>query len=660
MLEKVTNALKHIETQGSFTAKQTAIPENLHIEIKNIGALTFPLKPNVVQSIIKHARPAKFGWRDETRLDSEVRNVWEVPKNSVKIDKRRWNKTLNPILEKLKIQLGLSKQGKLKAELHNALVYETGQFFLPHQDSEKSDGMIATLVIVLPSPYRGGSLVIDHQGEKKRYPSTSTPADKLTFIAFYTDCHHEVRPVTDGYRVVLTYNLVLEGAQVAEISSAGNQSQQTLTQAISDYFEHTTEPKPTWAANRNHCKKFIYLLDHEYTPKGLSWRTLKNSDRLRAQALLDVAKTLDLEIYLSLADIQEIWNCEDSYDDWRYSRNRYWDDDEDDYEDDYGDGENVELIELIDETTIIRHWVDTTDKTVKLSDLHVYGDNICWTKATNDFQPFESEYEGWTGNAGNTMDRWYHRAAIIAWRQIDHYSVMLEFSPSKAMSEIFRLTRKKSTFPQAQQVIRRLIPHWSGLESGATSTAISNVLKISLNLDDAELAKSLIVPLGLSALHAERVNVLIQLEQAYGTQWCIDVIKEWVISPHYGKKPLLIENLPQIIKKFVANDPNQHQVLNNWMLSHQLKTLEQTHIGMETTYQPAQLREQAPTLMKEIQDLLYASMLSPSKSIHDEVLDHLMDHQTLYPVVELSKLLQHFYKEYQRTELAGWKLFQIV
>jgi hypothetical protein len=44
--------------------------------------------------------------------------------------------------------------------------------------------------------------------------------------------------------------------------------------------------------------------------------------------------------------------------------------------------------------------------------------------------------------------------------------------------------------------------------------------------------------------------------------------------------------------------------------------------------------------MKEIQDLLYASMLTLNKKIHDELLDHLMDHQTLYPAVELSKLLQ--------------------
>jgi len=29
--------------------------------------------------------------------------------------------------------------------------------------------------------------------------------------------------------------------------------------------------------------------------------------------------------------------------------------------------------------------------------------------------PFDSEYTGFMGNWGNTLDRWYHRAAIVIW-----------------------------------------------------------------------------------------------------------------------------------------------------------------------------------------------------------------------------------------------------
>jgi hypothetical protein len=37
------------------------------------------------------------------------------------------------------------------SEAHSMLVYGKGQFFLPHQDSEKNDAMVGTLVLSLPS-----------------------------------------------------------------------------------------------------------------------------------------------------------------------------------------------------------------------------------------------------------------------------------------------------------------------------------------------------------------------------------------------------------------------------------------------------------------------------------------------------------------------------
>ncbi|MBB5775765.1 2OG-Fe(II) oxygenase [Nonomuraea jabiensis] len=49
------------------------------------------------------------------------------------------------------------------------LLYETGQFFVAHQDSDKDDAMVATLVVTLPSAHTGGELVVEHQGQSKKY-----------------------------------------------------------------------------------------------------------------------------------------------------------------------------------------------------------------------------------------------------------------------------------------------------------------------------------------------------------------------------------------------------------------------------------------------------------------------------------------------------------
>jgi hypothetical protein len=83
--------------------------------------------------------------------------------------KRRWDRTLLPQLEGIRHDLGLPEDSRLKVSLHNLLIYEPGQFFIPHQDSERADDMIATLVILLPSAFSVGEM-------EERFAFSPTPA----------------------------------------------------------------------------------------------------------------------------------------------------------------------------------------------------------------------------------------------------------------------------------------------------------------------------------------------------------------------------------------------------------------------------------------------------------------------------------------------------
>jgi predicted 2-oxoglutarate/Fe(II)-dependent dioxygenase YbiX len=170
--------------------------------------------------------------------------------------------------------LGLADDAKLSASLHNLLIYETGQFFQAHQDTEKEDGMVATLVVALPCAHTGGSLVIDHAGVKRRVDTSRSARDKLTCVAFYADCHHEVKPLTSGYRVVLTYNLLLKGAAREVAIPASDAAVARLTQALHDYFDRRVAEVQARAAAGGRVSrppKWVYLLDHQYTEKSLSW-----------------------------------------------------------------------------------------------------------------------------------------------------------------------------------------------------------------------------------------------------------------------------------------------------------------------------------------------------------------------------------------------------
>ena len=131
------------------------------------------------------------------------------------------------------------------------LVYAPGQFFVEHQDSEKDDAMVGSLVVGLPSTFNGGALEVRHGGRTATYRGSKKA---LSFVAFYSDCRHEVKPVRSGYRVVLTYNLLLGGEAA---SSAGDPDPELvggLARCLDEHFASSGGPD-----------RLVYLLDHEYT-----------------------------------------------------------------------------------------------------------------------------------------------------------------------------------------------------------------------------------------------------------------------------------------------------------------------------------------------------------------------------------------------------------
>jgi len=150
--QRLATLLGATSGRGAFSARRTAAPGDLHIDVAGVGPLEIPVPAAQARQLCGIARPARYGLGEQTLTDSRVRSTWEVPKSRVRIDQRRWNRTLSPILAKLRADLGLSDGCTLKAELHSVLAYTPGQFFVPHQDSEKSDAMVGTLTVTLPWP----------------------------------------------------------------------------------------------------------------------------------------------------------------------------------------------------------------------------------------------------------------------------------------------------------------------------------------------------------------------------------------------------------------------------------------------------------------------------------------------------------------------------
>lgn len=552
-LEQIGQLLARIGTPGAFASSRSTKAEDLHIEVYGVGRLRFPLTGAAARGLCGIARPAQHGYKDQTRLDRRVRDCWEIPAELISIDPSRWNRTLIPQLDHLRRDLGLPHACRLHAELHNLLIYGPGQFFVPHQDSEKSDAMIGTLVVGLPSSFTGGTFVVEHHGETRSFGGS---AERLSLIAFYADCHHQVKPVKSGYRVVLTYNLIAEGAVPAPASPPAATT--ALAEALRRFFD--TPVPPRWSGDREPGPpdRLVYLLDHQYTQRGLAWTRLKGADAERAAALRDAARQLDCECFLALADVHETWSCVDAY--GASGHRRRWDDGDEDDADADESGGDLELTDLLDSAVELRHWVGPGERPREIASLVADGE-LCYTRPSVEFEPFESEHEGYMGNWGNTVDRWYHRAAVVLWPRERSFVIRAKASASWAMAEIAKTLRKDGT-AAAQALARRVLPFWSeAVRRDSGKTLLAATLKAAAALDDAALAAALLKPFALTGLGPKSAPLLAALLVRYGPAWCAALFDQW--SPQYkphepteARQSWIAATLPQLCRGLCA----QHAV----------------------------------------------------------------------------------------------------
>ena len=326
--ERLARLLGDSEPAGSFSAQLLAPAHFLQLEVSGAGPVTLPVRAPLAKKLVAVARPAMFGRAEETLTDTSVRDTWELTPDQITLGGPGWTALMEGALEHFRDELGLPRTSRLRAELHSMLVYGKGQFFLPHQDSEKDDAMVGTLVVSLPSAHTGGELVIDHAGQINAYRASK---EELTFVAFYADCRHQVTPVRSGYRVTLTFNLLSAAeAQAPEAdpaielvhcltehfttpvtrvvialrgglwsSSATIPGESTPDSDIAHRRKFTThgwiveklrkdryKPGPKMRGSPHYGSRdlgppnrLVFLLDHEYTQRGLSWRRLKGRRR---------------------------------------------------------------------------------------------------------------------------------------------------------------------------------------------------------------------------------------------------------------------------------------------------------------------------------------------------------------------------------------------
>lgn len=409
--ERLAQALRKIDRPGTFcvSGSQSAVLPGL--EVNDLGPVGLPLSASQAEELKRRCEQAPYGQGERTLVDTDVRRVWRLTPDRFSLNNLEWKKFLATIVKRISEELGLGKR-KLETNLHELLLYEKGCFFLPHRDGEKLAGMVATLVVVLPSAYEGGELVVRHDGGELTidFSRVENSAFQTHFAAFYADCEHEVRPLTSGYRLCLVYNLTLSRAKKA--LSAPRQS------------EHVAGIEPLvreWAGDES-ARKLVVMLDHQYTKDGLTWDRLKGADAMKAGVLALAARQAGCRAYLALLTLWESGEAEGGYGYGRrygrgYGRSRWEDED--------NIGGRHKMGEVFETSLTAENLSDLDGEPPPVPILHVEQSELLEPEILKAVTP-EEHFEGYTGNAGMTLDRWYRHAAVILWPERGHFEVLCE------------------------------------------------------------------------------------------------------------------------------------------------------------------------------------------------------------------------------------------
>lgn len=432
-IKQLVNCINSVKKQKAafFASEQIDLGQVKDaIEIEGIGPLKLPMRPKDVRELIARADSAPYGKGTETIVDSSVRDSLEINASCLTFS-NQWNAAIDQVARNVAEELGLPPN-RIKVKPYKLLVYPKGGFFLPHRDSEKHRSMVASLIVMLPSKFGGGELIVEHERKRQRFDfKQARQQEACDCAAFYADCLHEVRKVTSGVRVCLSYNLSLKAERKPE-SVVGKVDPVTpLVEAIEN-----------WTRDRS-AQPLVFTLEHQYTASGLKPDLLKGKDRATAKQLIAAAERANCYLHFGQVERHLVEHAMDGFSEYDgYRRGRY----RDRYRrPEITDPSDLEILELIDENVCVDGWKSVTGKRVQMGILAVGGDSIVSQIPLEQWKPTSFDYEGYTGNAGNTLDRWYHKSAITVWAKADHFDILVQMGMESSIARFLKQQDKLSS-----------------------------------------------------------------------------------------------------------------------------------------------------------------------------------------------------------------------
>ncbi|KAH6891853.1 hypothetical protein BKA70DRAFT_1571656 [Coprinopsis sp. MPI-PUGE-AT-0042] len=461
--------------RGSFFHSSTEpLAPNPRLSIDGVGLIGLPLSEGDAQSIISCASQASCGTGGR-KVMGAVGHTWEIEPAKITLKNARWREWLESFVSSsVRDSLGIaSSMPRPRCELDKLLLFERGSSILPHRETEKAPGMFATVTVVLPTEYNGGQICLSHSGMSETLDLAKSAEMETSILAWYTGVKHEMKPITSGYRLVLSYNLIHTSPGkprpvLPDMCGGVHRLRQVLERWREGKYPPNCFPSTS-------PPFFAYILERKYDENDLLHGTdrLKGADAVKVEHLLPLAQ--ELGFVIGLANLRYTM-LGSSHDDEYFANKRRrlgapgW---SSDYEASWGgdllvDGDKAQISE---EVLIPENAFDLA-------------------------APDGHGYEGQAENIDKELSQWYCRTVLILFRRQDFNAVSfgLKGGVSSAITKLRdskRLTtgRIKILAEELLQVLQDADTEASSftVPSCDVTEALTTLINLSLTWNNAEI-----------------------------------------------------------------------------------------------------------------------------------------------------------------------------
>ncbi|KAJ6599163.1 hypothetical protein DFH09DRAFT_27215 [Mycena vulgaris] len=411
--ERVLN--KPLDFQGSFYFHKTYSEfPNPILRLGSLGHIGLPLSSREAEHIKVHCVQAPFGKGERTLVDKSVRDTWEMDASQVHFDNPAWKTFMVQVSQEVCLKLGLAAKqvSTVRCEPYKLLLYETGSHFLPHQDTEKTKGMFATVIVVLPSPFQGGAAHLSHGDLSTIVDSSPCSLSNVSVLAWYTDVLHEIKPITGGHRLAVAFNLIQTASSRPELPKTD------------DHLRKLKHVLLSWKQRTDVPDKLMYLLQHKYSLASLRGDCLKGADAYKVALLQSLAKQLDFDVGLANVECHVVGYGDDDFG----HRGGYGSEDDDD----------VGMAEVEEQTMTISNLVDLEGQHIqKEVECKEDDSEFCPMGLRDEVEagnPDEREYEGYQGNGAGSLELWYRRTVLVIWPHRHNAEMKYGTNPGRALA----------------------------------------------------------------------------------------------------------------------------------------------------------------------------------------------------------------------------------